>query len=756
MKTLILSLIFLSLVTLAQAQVGIGNTNPNASLDITASNAANPANNDGLLIPRIDEFPATDPVAASDGLMVFATGNGSITKGFYYWNEAASSWTNLAGANSVDELSDGVSDSDGSNNGSSLYLGIDAGITDNLTDNRSVGIGFEALRLNTNGRDNIGIGNQALRSNVNGFSNIAIGTGTLFNSTGNGNIGIGFNALNDNTTASDNIGIGFASLENNTTGVNNVGVGSQTLSNNTLGFFNNAFGRHSLQSNIDGNGNTAMGHGSLRDNTSGSNNTAYGNSAGDNVNGVNNVFIGRGAGVGLAGSTNSGNVVIGNETGSGLNYNNRLYIDNSNTTSPLLYGEFDNNLLRVNGILDVNNQYQLPTSDGIADQVLQTDGAGNLNWVDPSTLGASEWTDGGGYVTPGDGIGEYVAIGTTTTSGSLTVEGLAAGTFPAASLSKTSSTSWSSTLDVNSNFTGGGISTHNIVSGNSSSSGVGLYQSYNDFSGVNSTGGATITGTFNFFNGSGTTDRRGFSNSFGGTHTGVKIGLVNAFNNSNSGTRYGVYTNLGAGSANKYGSYVFNSTSSTGGSNYGLRVYMGGTAGSNYGIYSFAASNINNFAGYFVGKVYMNSQLGIGVNNPSYDLQLSANLAAKPTSSAWTVPSDRRLKSNIKPFKDGLATLSKIDPIWYTYTGKAGMPRESAIGTIAQELQKVAPYMVEDWVYTSEDGKTKENYLAVDYGAIDFVLINSIKEQQEIIKTQEARIKALEDRLLSLEALIQN
>jgi len=380
MKNLIIIiLVFFGMIG-AKAQVGIANTNPQASLDISASNPAAPSNTDGILVPRIDEFPATDPVAASDGLMVFATGSGSVSKGFYYWDEGTTSWVAATGAKQINELTDGRSDSDGSNDGSSVFLGLDAGISDNLTDNRSVGIGFEALRMNTNGRDNIGIGNQTLRSNLNGFSNIAIGTGVLFTTTGNSNIGIGFNALHDNTTASDNIGIGFASLENNTTGVNNVGVGSQTLSNNTLGFFNNAYGRHSLQSNIDGNGNTAMGHGSLRDNTSGSNNAAFGNSAGDNVNGDNNVFVGRGAGVGLSGSTNTGNVVIGNEAGSGANYDNRLYIDNSNTSSPLIYGEFDTNLLRVNGTLDINNQYQLPLNDGAASQFLQTDGAGNVSW----------------------------------------------------------------------------------------------------------------------------------------------------------------------------------------------------------------------------------------------------------------------------------------------------------------------------------------------------------------------------------------
>ena len=53
---------------------------------------------------------------------------------------------------------------------------------------------------------------------------------------------------------------------------------------------------------------------------------------------------------------------------------------------------------------------------------MQTDASGNVSWVDPSSIGASEWTDGGTYLTPGDGIGERVTIGTTTSTGMLSIE----------------------------------------------------------------------------------------------------------------------------------------------------------------------------------------------------------------------------------------------------------------------------------------------------------------------------------------------
>ena len=50
-------------------QVGIGTTSPNASLEIESSNQATPSNTDGLLIPKVDEFPATNPGGAQNGML---------------------------------------------------------------------------------------------------------------------------------------------------------------------------------------------------------------------------------------------------------------------------------------------------------------------------------------------------------------------------------------------------------------------------------------------------------------------------------------------------------------------------------------------------------------------------------------------------------------------------------------------------------------------------------------------------------------
>lgn len=151
---------------------------------------------------------------------------------------------------------------------------------------------------------------------------------------------------------------------------------------------------------------------------------------------------------------------------------------------------------------------------------------------------------------------------------------------------------------------------------------------------------------------------------------------------------------------------------------------------------------------------------------PSYNLELNVNSAAKPTSSSWIVSSDARLKTNVAPFSDGLNVLMAINPVWFQYNGKAGMPtNERGVGTIAQELQKIAPYMVNEWTFTegSLDEKTARpteprvttNYLGVDYGAMDFIVINSIQEQQSIIENQKAEIDELKGQMKELQAALK-
>ena len=107
-------------------------------------------------------------------------------------------------------------------------------------------------------------------------------------------------------------------------------------------------------------------------------NTFIGAEAGLSSEGYQNIFIGEGAG---GTSTGNGNIFIGYEIGYGESGSNKLMIENEDYISPLIYGEFDNDLLRINGTLNVNNAYSFPAADGTNGQVLSTDGSGLLSWT---------------------------------------------------------------------------------------------------------------------------------------------------------------------------------------------------------------------------------------------------------------------------------------------------------------------------------------------------------------------------------------
>ena len=104
MKKLILPILFF-FTTLSFAQVGINTTNPEAQLDIKSSNQALPSNRDGLLIPKIDTFPATNPTIAQQGMLVYLTTLvGTNQPGFYFWDFATLAWRPIAGATAAGTL----------------------------------------------------------------------------------------------------------------------------------------------------------------------------------------------------------------------------------------------------------------------------------------------------------------------------------------------------------------------------------------------------------------------------------------------------------------------------------------------------------------------------------------------------------------------------------------------------------------------------------------------------------------------------
>lgn len=185
------------------------------------------------------------------------------------------------------------------------------------------------------------------------------------------------------------------------------------------------------------------------------------------------------------------------------------------------------------------------------------------------------------------------------------------------------------------------------------------------------------------------------------------------------------------------------------GTNVGAQVFVNGTgATSNIALRLFAAGAATNY-----GLLVQAGNVGIGTSTPIYQLELSTNSAAKPTSNVWTVVSDKRIKKNILNFTDGLNVLMKLKPRTYQYNGLGGNgydDTDTHIGFVAQEVELVAPYMVETRKGTI-GGVQVEDFKSYQGHALPFILLNAIQEQQEIIKTQQLEINKMKARLDKLE-----
>ena len=99
-----------------------------------------------------------------------------------------------------------------------------------------------------------------------------------------------------------------------------------------------------------------------------------------------------------------------------------------------------------------------------------------------------------------------------------------------------------------------------------------------------------------------------------------------------------------------------------------------------------------------------------------------------------TENSDIRLKINIRKISNALSTIGQING--YTYNWKSDNTNtKTQVGVIAQEVLEVIPGIVKE---------NDEGVLSVSYTSLVPVLIEGMKEQQEIINSLVSRIEQLE------------
>jgi len=281
-------------------------------------------------------------------------GDGNLN--VYYGTGTDHSLPGTASYNSFFGYQAGYNNNDGDRN---AFMGYCAGYN-NTTGSYNIFMGYRAGGLNTTGFPNTFLGYKA------GYSNTTSGYNTFLgylagysNSTGSYNTFLGNEAGYSNTTGFPNTFLGYKAGYSNTEGFANVFSGYRAGHYNTTGSYNTFLGDMAGRSNSTGDGNIFLGSGAGYYNSTGSFNTFLGIDAGrGNIDGSSNVFLGREAG--------------SNEAGS-----NKLYIENSDSSSPLIYGEFDNDLLTINGELNVtDSNINVDTTSKRARFKLQADGDG--------------------------------------------------------------------------------------------------------------------------------------------------------------------------------------------------------------------------------------------------------------------------------------------------------------------------------------------------------------------------------------------
>lgn len=251
-----------------------------------------------------------------------------------------------------------------------------------------------------------------------------------------GNTAFGYNALALATTTNNNTAVGSLALSELVgagSGQGNVAVGANSMKTANGGGFSTAVGFGALENSISGSTNVAVGAQALQGGTAGDGNVAVGNAAGLNGNYTDSVFVGSGAGsntvidsvsirnvmVGrnagdslTTGSSNvtlgyntgkslvtgSGNVMLGTQAGENETGSDKLYIENSNSATPLIGGDFSADTVTISGALTANT---INTGNGAVELAsgTYTPTLTNVANLDASTAFACQYTRVGNVVT---------------------------------------------------------------------------------------------------------------------------------------------------------------------------------------------------------------------------------------------------------------------------------------------------------------------------------------------------------------------
>jgi hypothetical protein len=322
----------------ANGYMGIGTTNPSALLSIQAASGS--SDNDTLLLVK-DKEGNNVFLVYPDAVEVIVPpqakkGDKSNKRGsFVVSGRGGSKGSEI---NFVDITKE------------NCFIGHEAGLNTSPSGSSdgqfNAFLGYQAGRTQTTGKYNTFIGYQSGYSTTTGRRNVFIGYQSGFAnqggvSTASYNVFVGSDAGTNNTTGGYNTFLGMESGYGNTTGLQNVYVG-----------YNSGYYKTTVNNNVFLGPYSGYGYGGI---TTGEGNVAIGFEAGYYVTGNYNVFLGYSAGR--------------SETGS-----HKLYIANTSTPNPLIYGEFNTPLIKFNASVYMPDVYDDLITTSYRDLYIKSDG----------------------------------------------------------------------------------------------------------------------------------------------------------------------------------------------------------------------------------------------------------------------------------------------------------------------------------------------------------------------------------------------
>lgn len=397
MKKLVVLLLFVLPFQNGFSQVGINTTTPNAQLDIRSSNQAAPSNTDGILIPKIDAFPVVSPGSDQHAMMVYLT-TPDLGKqpGFYYWNFVFSDWISFD-QQDYDFLESGSSNAPDDINDSMYHSG-----------NVGIGVFNPTVKLDVeSSSDSSVIKARNIMPSASSYSTVYKSHTSTVNQT-NGTISAMDNYVEPNLNTK-----GYGILNNfsgNTTdfihGIkNNFSNSGSGLKYGISNYFDSGIGSSYGLYNSFNQTNSSFLKGVYN---------TFNNTTGvGNVFGVENSFAGNGS------TSFYGDYNIVSNNGTGSLCASHSVLDGTGTgdkigTSVVIYPSAGGNHFGIKSIVPkatgyagyfegrvaigstASNTYILPLTRGTANQIMQTDGSGNVTWQNPNTaLNNFAWTTTG-------------------------------------------------------------------------------------------------------------------------------------------------------------------------------------------------------------------------------------------------------------------------------------------------------------------------------------------------------------------------